>query len=529
MIEVPARRPLKRRLSRLVTKLRRVNPFIGSFTVTAIFLALILGLPAQTGRWSASAIFLMAVLASTSAWGVRAGLLAGVVSALAYDFFIIPPHYTLDIDDWRDALSFVIFCLSAAAVSILAEALNERTVAARRNEILAKRLYAFNQSLGDAASFDAIAERFVSSVAVAAGAKAILLLPSEDGFTLAAAHPAGASPDCAELKAEGGIAQPVLRKIGDPAENDGPTRTLVQVDGCMSKAAILVVGATSRRLWQLPNRMRIIDTLAAEASQAFERVVLTRRAEEARIAAETEKLRTALLTSISHDLKTPLAIVLGCASSLKLLGTSLTGPAAQELLHSILEEGQRLNQFIANLLDMSQVESSAVKPKQELADLSEIIGSAIQRAQALLARHRVLLKVPDDIPSLELDPVLMDKALYSLLENAALYTPPETEITLTVLQDDDSVILQVLDEGPGIPAGELPHLFEKFYRGSSGVWKPAGTGLGLTIARGFLDVMGGTVTAANRQDCRGAVFTIKLPKHARHADSGNSSREAERL
>jgi two-component system sensor histidine kinase KdpD len=259
--------------------------------------------------------------------------------------------------------------------------------------------------------------------------------------------------------------------------------------------------------------MRIIDTLAAEASPAFERVVLTKRAEEAQIAAETEKLRTALLTSISHDLKTPLSTILGCASGLKELGTSLTGPAAQELLYSILEEGQRLNQFIANLLDMSQVESSAVKPKRELADLSDIIGSAVQRARGVLSRHRIVFKVPDDIPSLELDPVLMDKALYSLLENAALYTPPGTHITLTVAQDGVSVILQVLDEGPGIPADELPHLFEKFYRGSSSVWKPAGTGLGLTIARGFLDVMGGTIMAGNRQDRNGAVFTVKLPKN----------------
>jgi two-component system sensor histidine kinase KdpD len=223
-------------------------------------------------------------------------------------------------------------------------------------------------------------------------------------------------------------------------------------------------------------------------------------------------------------LKTPLAIVLGCASGLKELGTSLTGREAQELLHSILQEGQRLNQFIANLLDMSQVESSAVKPKRELADLSDIIGSAVQRARGVLAARRIVIEVPDDIPSVELDPVLMEKALYSLLENAALYTPPGTQITLTVAQDAVSVMLQVLDEGPGIPADELPHLFDKFYRGSSGTWKPAGTGLGLAIARGFLEVMDGTIEAGNRQDREGAVFTIRLPKNARPAN--NLLREA---
>jgi two-component system, OmpR family, sensor histidine kinase KdpD len=525
-IKVPARRPLKRRLSRLVTKLRRINPFIGGLAVTAMVLAFILGLPEQTGRWSASAIFLMSVLASASAWGVRAGLLAGVLAALAYDFFIIPPLYTFDIDDWHNALSFVIFCLSAAAVSALAEALNRRTLSARRNEILAKRLYAFNQRLGDATSIEAIAERFVSSVAVAGGAKAVLLLPQEDGFALAAAHPAGTSPDCAAFKAAGGAAQGTLRKIGDPAENDGPTCTLVPIDSGMSKAAILMAGPASRRLWQRSSRMRIIDTLAAEASQAFERVLLSKRAEEARIAAETERFRTALLTSISHDLKTPLAVVLGCASSLKELGAELTGPAAQDLLHSILQEGQRLNQFIANLLDMSQVETSAITPKRELADLSDIIGSAVQRARGALSRHRIVLRVPDDVPGLELDPVLLDKALYCLLENAALYTPPGTEITLTAAQESDSVILHVSDEGAGIPADELPRLFEKFYRGSPSAWKPAGTGLGLTIARGFIEIMGGRITAGNRPDRKGAVFTIRFPKNPGHANSGTPLPEA---
>jgi two-component system sensor histidine kinase KdpD len=204
----------------------------------------------------------------------------------------------------------------------------------------------------------------------------------------------------------------------------------------------------------------------------------------------------------------------------------LSGPAAKNLLDSILQEGKRLNQFIANLLDMTQVESSAVKPKRELADLSDIIGSAVQRACGLLSGHRILLKVPDDIPSLELDPVLMDKSLYCLLENAALYTPQGTEITLTAGQDENSVILQVLDEGPGIPADELPRLFEKFYRGRPAAWKPAGTGLGLTIAQGFLQVMGGTLAAGNRPDRRGAVFTIRFPKNAGHTNSGDSLRKA---
>jgi two-component system sensor histidine kinase KdpD len=492
-------------------KLRRINPYFGSFLLTAIFVAGAFELPERTSRWSASSILLMAVLASASIWGLRQGLIISFGVALCYDYLFIPPVYSLDIEDWQNALSLVILGLSAAVVSMLAELLNRGALAARRNEILTKRLQSLSQHMREAADAEAIAKAVTAGIGVAAGAKAMLALPGEGILKVVSAHPKGATLTDAEFKAARHACEHDLRRIGDAPARAGLTCTLLPMGADSGNGGILIVCETNRRFWQLPNRMHIVDVLTGAASSAFKRVALQGLAEEARIAAETEKLRSALLASISHDLKTPLAVVLGSASSLRELHGSLGEQAAQELLQSILEEGERLNQFIANLMDMSRVESEAVRPSCQLADLSDVIGSALLRARRALSRHRTVLQVPADIPPLEFDPVLMEKALFNILENAANYTPAGTQVTLTVSQHESSVLLQIWDEGEGIAPQELPHLFQKFYRGGTGAWKPTGTGLGLAIARGFLQAMGGTVSASNRTDRSGAVFTIRLP------------------
>ncbi|MGO9171698.1 MAG: ATP-binding protein [Rhodomicrobium sp.] len=516
----------KWRLSWLTAKLRRINPYLGSFITVAIFLGAALSLPQQTGQWSASVIFLMAVFVSASLWGFRQGIIVSFVAGLAYDFFFIPPLYSLDIDHWRNALSLLIFVLIAASASLLAETLNRRTCAARRDEVIAKRLYSLSRRLGEADDITMIAETVVASVGVAVGAKTALLLPMEGGLVVAAAHPTGASLDRAELEAARQAHERNMPNGGPVTQSKGITCVLLPMDTSIGNEAVLIVGETSRRPGLVPHRMRIIEMLAGQASSALKRSALQKRAEEARVAAEAERLRASLLTSISHDLKSPLAIILGSASSLQDLGASLDSSAAQDLLHSILEEGERLNQFIANLLDMSRVESEAVRPKRQLADLNDIIGSALQHTGRALSGHRTVLHVPDNIPSIEIDPVLMEKALINILENAGNYTPPGTQITLTVSQDSESIAIQICDEGPGIPATELPRLFDKFYRGATTAWKPAGTGLGLAISRGFLEAMGGAIAASNRQGKSGAVFTIKLPVRLTKAHRSQAARTA---
>ncbi len=218
-----------------------------------------------------------------------------------------------------------------------------------------------------------------------------------------------------------------------------------------------------------------------------------------------------MLTSISHDLKTPLAAVLGSASTLRDLGGKLGDGEKAELLATVIDESERLNRFIANLLDMTRLESGAVTPNIAPYDLHEIVGSALRRAAKILSRHHVDLQLAADLPMVEVDAVLFEQAIFNILDNAAKYAPAGTNIRIQSRLEHNSVCIEVLDEGDGIPPVELEHIFDKFYRVQKGDQVRAGTGLGLAISRGFVEAMRGTVRAANRTDRSGAVFSINLP------------------
>jgi two-component system, OmpR family, sensor histidine kinase KdpD len=227
--------------------------------------------------------------------------------------------------------------------------------------------------------------------------------------------------------------------------------------------------------------------------------------------AETDRLRSALLTSISHDLKTPLAAVLGAAGALRDLPASLNDNAKADLLATIIDESERLNRFIANLLDMTKLESGAIVPNTAPHDVGEIVGSTLERASKILARHRVEVVIGPDLPMVSVDPVLFEQVLFNLLDNAAKYAPAGTIVSIQGWHEKDSVKLQVLDEGGGIPPADLDRIFDKFHRVQKGDQVRAGTGLGLSISRGFVEAMHGTITAANRTDRTGAAFMITLP------------------
>jgi two-component system sensor histidine kinase KdpD len=248
-----------------------------------------------------------------------------------------------------------------------------------------------------------------------------------------------------------------------------------------------------------------------QAALAIERVRLVEDLDRAKRTAETDRLRTALLTSISHDLKTPLAGVLGAAETLATLSDVLSKQEKGDLIATIIGEAERLNRFIANLLDMTKLESGAIVPNAALYDIGEIVGSALERAGKILALHRVEVELAKDLPMVEIDPVLFEQLLVNLLDNAAKYAPADSAIRIQSWRDRDTVGLQVLDEGEGIPPADLEKIFDKFYRAQKADHVRAGTGLGLAISKGFIEAMHGTITAANRTDRSGAVFTITLP------------------
>jgi two-component system sensor histidine kinase KdpD len=260
-----------------------------------------------------------------------------------------------------------------------------------------------------------------------------------------------------------------------------------------------------------PEERRLLNALSDQAALAIERVRLAEDLDRAQLAAEADRLRAALSASISHDLRTPLASILGSATSLRAHENALTPEARAALIRTIQEEAERLNRFIGNLLDMTRLEAGRMTPEIGLVDLSDAVGAALRRAEKLLAGHRVRLDLPPDLPMVAIDAVLFEQVLFNILDNAAKHAPAGTEITLSARRQDGRVRIAVMDEGQGIPPSDLPRIFDKFYRASDPDRRRVGTGLGLAICRGFIEAMGGRIEAANRTDRSGAVFTLDLP------------------
>jgi two-component system sensor histidine kinase KdpD len=341
--------------------------------------------------------------------------------------------------------------------------------------------------------------------------RVVLLLPENGVITVKAGYPPEDQLDKADLAAAN-WAWANDRPAGRGSDTlPGAKRLFLPMR--TGRGAIGVIGIDDDRTGPLltPDQRRLLDALVDQGALAIERVQLVEDMDRVKRTVESDRLRAALLTSISHDLKTPLASVLGSASTLRDFSLALSDAEKADLLSTIIDESERLNRFIANLLDMTKLESGAIVPNTARHDLGEIVGSALRRAGKILARHKVRLELAADLPMLELDAVLFEQVLFNLLDNAAKYAPADTIIALKGSRDRDSITLQIIDEGAGIPPAELESVFDKFYRVQKGDHVRAGTGLGLAISRGFVEAMHGTISAANRADRSGAVLSIRLP------------------
>jgi two-component system, OmpR family, sensor histidine kinase KdpD len=341
--------------------------------------------------------------------------------------------------------------------------------------------------------------------------RVVLLLPTEGSLVVRAGYPPEDMLDDADIAAAKWTWQSDRAAGRGSATLPGAKRLFLPMH--TGRGPIGVIGIDSDKPGPLltPDQRRLLDALMDQGALAIERVRLVEDMDRVERTAETERLRSALLTSISHDLKTPLAAVLGSASALRDVGDKLSDGEKADLLATVIDESERLNRFIANLLDMTKIESGAIAPNLTPHDLSEIVGSALRRANKILGGHRVDLNLATDMPMVRIDAVLFEQALFNLLDNAAKYAVAGTTIGVRSWRDRDSVVLQIVDEGEGIPQGDLEHIFDKFYRVQKTDQVRAGTGLGLAISRGFVEAMQGTITAANRSDRKGAVFTITLP------------------
>src|ERR1700712_3538343 len=485
------------------------------YAISLLFVAVALGFGVLILPWlgieNVDLVFLTSVVAAAVRYGLLPSMLASLVASLCYNFFFLPPVYTFTITDPTNIAAFFFFMLVAMLVSNVAARVRTQAVSAIGRVRTTESLYAFSRKLAGTATLDDVLWATAYQIALMLKVRVVLLLPEEGMLTVKAGYPPEDELDKADLAAanwawdndrpagRGSDTLPGARRLFLPMRTGrGPTG---------------VIGIDDDRTGPLltPDQRRLLDALGDQGALAIERVLLGEDMDRVKRTVESDRLRAALLTSISHDLKTPLASVLGAASTMRDLAGGLSDAEKRDLLATVIDEAERLHRFITNLLDMTKLESGAIVPNTALHDVDEIVGSVLRRASKILARHQVSLELAADMPMLELDAVLFEQVLFNLLDNAAKYAPDDTTISIRTLRDKEQVSLQVLDEGEGIPPAELDMIFDKFHRAQKGDHVRPGTGLGLAISRGFVEAMRGTIIAANRADRSGAVITIRLP------------------
>jgi two-component system sensor histidine kinase KdpD len=455
--------------------------------------------------------FLVAVLASAVTYGLWASLFACLISVLAYNFFFLPPLYTFTISDRENVVALFFFAVVALIASNLAARLRAQAITAQQRARITEELYLFSRKLAGAAALDDLLWATAHQIALMLKVRVVLLLPEDGVLTVKAGFPPEDRLDEGDLAAAHWCFQK-NQAAGRGADTlPGAKRFFMPMRTGRGAVGVIGIDRDAPGTLLLPEQSRLLDALSDQAALAIERINLAKDIARARIAAETERLRSALLTSISHDLRTPLASILGSASSLVNHGAELDGEVQTALLRTIQEEAERLNRFIGNLLDMTRLESGSLTPQTSLIDISDLVGATLQRAQKILARHIVELDLAPELPMVALDMVLMEQVLFNLLDNAAKYAPQGSTIKVRARRETDQVVLEVLDEGEGIPEADLERIFDKFFRVHRTDRQRAGTGLGLAICRGFIEAMGGTIIALNRNDRSGAVFIIRLP------------------
>ncbi|MDP9837146.1 two-component system sensor histidine kinase KdpD [Neorhizobium huautlense] len=486
-------------------------PYLGSTAFVALAVGVGTLLDKILAVQNLALVFLMAVLVAAVQGGLTAGVYASVLAALCFNFFFLEPRYNFTVRDPESVVALVFFLGVALVASNLAAAVQRQARAARQRAKTTEDLYLFSRKLAGTGTLDDVLWATAFQIASMLKVRVVILLPEAGEIAVKAGYP----PDDTLVDADIAAAKWAWehnRPAGRAADTlPGAKRLYLPLS--TGRGAVGVIGLDNDRQGPLltPEQQRLFDALADQAALAIERVQLVSDVDRARLAAETDRLRGALLSSISHDLKTPLASIMGSAGTLKDFHENLDDAARLELLSTVIDESERLSRFIANLLDMTRLGSGTMEPNYALHFAGDIVGTALSRATKITAGHVMRVSIPQDLPMVKVDAVLLEQVLFNLIDNAAKYAPENTAIEIRGWADGDSIRLAVIDEGSGIPADDLERIFDSFYRVRKGDFVRAGTGLGLSICRGFVEAMGGRIKAANRTDRTGAIFTVSLP------------------
>jgi two-component system sensor histidine kinase KdpD len=458
-------------------------------------------------------LFLLAVVIVAVKFGRRAALAAAVLNVLAFDFFFVPPRFTFSVSDAQYLITFAVMMVVGLIIGQLTASLQYQARVARYREERARSLFEMARELGKALTLEQVVEIGRRYVERAFRGYAVLLSPDMQD-RLAVASTGEDMPASADRPFDAGLAQWAYDH-SEPAGSGtgtlpGSPVLYLPLQAPMRTRGVIAVKPANARLLMIPEQRQLLDTYAALVAIAIERVHFVTVAQDTLLSMESERLRNSLLAALSHDLRTPLTALIGQSENLAAAlarDGSPNGAGAQ----AIVEQARRTAQLVSNLLDMARLQAGAIALRHDWQSLEELAGSAIRSIEGALAGHPVSTSLPDDLPLLYGDAVLLERVLVNLLENAAKYTPPGTPIRLGAARDNDVIVIEVADDGPGLPPGDVDNLFRTFTRGETESSTP-GVGLGLAICRAIMRAHGGDISAANRAPpAHGAVFRCTLP------------------
>jgi two-component system sensor histidine kinase KdpD len=463
-------------------------------------------------------IYLLSVVLAAVYLGRGPAILTSLLSVAAFDFFFVPPHFTMAVSDTEYIITFFGLLVVGLSISQLMAQVREQAKAAQRREIQAAALYELGRDLTVTVGLEAIAQTIIARISQTFSREVAIFLPEGSSLKVFAASP-GLAVSENELAVatwafdHGQIAGRGTDTLPDATMRCLPLRTTRGVIG------VLGMQPADSSSYLSPDQRRTLDIFTNQVALAIERARLVEQARQAELLEATEKLQTALLNSISHDLRTPLVSITGALSSLE-EGPVMDEEARQGLIQTAREESHRLNRLVGNLLDMTRLEAGALHVHSDDGDVQDLIGSVLEQFGSRLEDHPVTVDLPDDLPLIPMDFVLLGQVLMNVIDNALKYSKDGSPIEIRGRVENLYLRISIADRGIGIPVEDLQRVFDKFYR----VQRPdnvSGTGLGLSISKGIVEAHGGSIQAENRPG-GGTIITIRLPLEAAHTDVGRA-------
>jgi two-component system sensor histidine kinase KdpD len=461
-------------------------------------------------------VFLVGVMVTAIYCGRGPAILVSVISVLAFDFCFVPPRFTLVVAETHYIFTFVVMFLVALVISHMTSLIRRQAEAARWQERQTAAMHSLSRELASTRGVDRILPVAVKHLSEIFECQAAALLPDDKGQVHLAAG--GAAVFHKDILKELGIAQWAYQngQMAGWGTQNLPESQILYVP---LPAADAVIGVLALRPkdpesehWLLPEQLRLhlLESLAKQVALALQVERLQQTALETQITMEAERLRSSLLGSVTHDFQTPLAAIMGSASSLLELKSQLDDKLAQEMLTTIYDEADRLSRLVNNLLNIARLESGSLTLHKELQPLEEVVGAALNRLERKLADRLITISLPADLPMVLLDAALTENVFLNVLENSLKYAPPGSALSIKALLKAGEIEVEVADNGPGFPPEDLEKIFERFYRGTVESDRK-GYGLGLSICRAIMEAHGGRIWAVNLAEGGAAVrFTFPL-------------------